>query len=473
MNIDDLCCASISDVAPLIENRSVSPVELTSAMLERIERINPDLHAYVHVDADGARRAAEAAQVRILSGDYLGPLHGIPLGIKDIFDTATMVTESGSALLRGRMPEGNASVVDRLDAAGAIMLGKQATAEFAFIGYPPAVAAAPVNPWASDRTPGMSSGGSAVAVAASLCFGALGSDTGGSIRFPSAVNGIVGLKPTFGRISRRGVHPFAATLDHVGPLARSVTDASLLYRAVAGHDEGDPFSAAAELGDPSVTLIGSVRGLRLGMDIRYLEAYAEPEVIRATLAAASKLEEAGMVVVTVDLIQISDVCHHWLAVAGSEALQAYGRKRFRENADLFGRNVRELLTAGDQTTADDLLRATAARRRTNTLLDVAFEAADYLILPGAGTRVPPLAALAAEPDVPAEAVAAAIAFSAPFNFSGHPTLSLPGGLDTEGLPLGLQLVARPFDEAGLLKVGHTAELSLPNLVRPHDSRLLK
>lgn len=470
MDLDDLCCGSISQIAPLIEDKSVSPVELTSAMLERIERIDPDLHAYVHVDPVEALRAAKTAQAQILSGDYLGSLHGVPLGIKDIFDTVTMVTESGSAQLRGRTPEHNAHVVDRLDAAGAIMLGKQATAEFAFIGYPPDVAPAPVNPWASDRTPGMSSGGSAVAVAASLCFGAFGSDTGGSIRFPSAVNGIVGLKPTFGRISRRGVHPFATTLDHVGPLARSVTDVGLLYQAVAGHDDGDPFSAAAEVGDPLATISESVRGLRLGIDVRYFETYAEPEVVQATLAAVTRLEEAGMVVVPVDLLEIPDVCHHWLAVAGSEALQAYGRERFRQNIGLFGKNVRELLTVGDQTTADDLLRAVAARRRTNTLLDIAFEGADYLLLPGIGSRVPLLAMLAAEPEIPAEAVAAAIAFSAPFNFSGHPTLSLPNGLDADGLPLGVQLVARPFDEAGLLKVGYATELSAPSLTRPRDSR---
>lgn len=471
MDLDHLCCGSISQIAPLIEDKSVSPVELTSAMLARIERIDPELHAYVHVDPEQALRAAKSAQAEILSGNYRGPLHGVPLGIKDIFDTVTMVTESGSAQLRGRMPKSNAHVVDRLDAAGAIMLGKQATAEFAFIGYPPDVAPAPVNPWSSDRTPGMSSGGSAVAVAASLCFGAFGSDTGGSIRFPSAVNGIVGLKPTFGRISRRGVHPFAATLDHVGPLARSVTDVGLLYRAVAGHDDGDPFSAAAEVDNPLATISEDVRGLRVGIDVRYFETYAEPEVIDATLAAVARLEANGMAVIPVDLSKIAEVCHHWLAVAGSEALQAYGRERFRQNGALFGRNVRELLTVGDQTTADDLLRAAAARRQTNTLLDIAFRQADYLLLPGIGSRVPPLAMMAAEPEVPPEAVAAAIAFSAPFNFSGHPTLSLPNGVDAEGLPFGVQLVARPFDEAGLLKVGYATEQSAPSLTRPHDSRV--
>ena len=469
MNLDDLCCCPISQIAPLIEDRSVSPVELTSAMLDRIERIDPELHAYVHVDAANALRAAQAAQDRILSGDYLGPLHGVPLGIKDIFDTATMATESGAAQLRGRVPAQNAHVVDRLDAAGAILLGKQATAEFAWVGYPPEVAPAPVNPWAADRTPGMSSGGSAVAVAASLCFGAFGSDTGGSIRFPSAVNGIVGLKPTFGRISRRGVHPFATTLDHVGPFARSVTDVGLLYQAVAGHDGTDPFSAAVPVGEPLATMAEGVRGLRLGIDIAYLEAYAEPEIVQAVRAAASRLEAAGMVVVAVDLLHIAEVCDHFLAVAGSEALQAYGREKFRRNSGLFGRNVRELLTIGNQATPDDLLRAAAARRRTDTLLAIAFGAADYLLLPGIGSHVPPLAMLAAEPDVPVEAFAAATAFSAPFNFSGHPTLSLPDGLDADGLPLGVQLVARPFDEAGLLKVGHAAELSAPGLLRPHRS----
>ena len=466
MNLDDLCCGSISQIAPLIEDGILSPVELTRAMLERIERIDADLHAYAHVDTTGALQAAEAAQAQIRSGTYLGPLHGIPLGIKDIFDTAGVATESGSAQLRGRIPEQNAHVIDRLNAAGAIMLGKQATAEFAWVGYPPDVAAAPVNPWAADRTPGMSSGGSAVAVAASLCFGAFGSDTGGSIRFPSAVNGIVGLKPTFGRISRRGVHPFAKTLDHVGPFARSVTDVALLYQAAAGHDVDDPFSATVGVGDSLATISNGVRGQRLGVDVRYLEAYAEPEVVQATLAAASRLEEAGMTVVPVNLLDLPDVCNHFLVVAGSEALQAYGRDKFHRNIGLFGRNVRELLSIGDQTTADDLLRAGAARRRTITLLDSAFEAADYLLLPGMGSRVPPLAMLAVEPDVPPEAFAAATAFSAPFNFSGHPTLSLPNGLDADGLPLGVQLIARPFDEAGLLKVGYTSEQGSPKLTRP-------
>lgn len=469
MNVEDLCCGSIADVAPLVAARKISPVELTDAMIRRIERIDPGLHSYVTVDAEGALAAARSAEERIGAGEARSPLDGIPLGIKDIFDTATMPTECGSALMRGRRPDRDAHVVERLSEAGAVLLGKQATAEFAWVGYPNEVAPAPVNPWAHDRTPGMSSGGSAVAVAASLCFGAFASDTGGSIRFPSAVNGIVGLKPTFGRISRRGVHAFAPTLDHVGPLARTVRDVAILYDAVAGHDAGDPFSATAILDDPNAGLSGDVRGLRLGFDRRYLETYAEHVVVEATLSAVERLERAGMLVVPVDLLGLADVCRHFLPLAGSEALQGYGRERFRQDAERLGRNVRELLTIGDLAAADDLLRAAAARRRNDTMLHAAFVRADYLALPGIGNRVPPLAVLATEPDVPIEAFAAATAFSAPFNFSGHPTLSIPNGVDEDGLPLGLQLVARSFDEAGLIRVGWIAEQLAPDIKRPFDT----
>ena len=469
MDLDDLCCGSISQVATLLEQRAISPVELTAAMLGRIERINPELHAYVHVGADQALGAARTAEGQIRSGDYRGALHGVPLGIKDIFDTVTMPTANGSPQLVGRMAARNAHVVDRFDAAGAIMLGKQATAEFAFIGYHPNFPP-PVNPWDAQRTPSVSSGGSAVAVAASLCFGTLGSDTGGSIRAPSAANGIVGLKPTFGRVSRRGVHPFSATLDHVGPMARSVLDTAILYQAVAGHDPDDPFSADAPVGDVLATIEGDVRGLRLGVDVRYYETYGQPEVVAATLAAIGRLRDAGMEVVDVDLKRLPDVCEHWLAVAGVEALQHHGRATFERNAHLFGRNVRELLEVGMRVSADDLVRAAAARRQAMTRLDTAFERVDYLALPGMASSAPPLSVLPAEPIIDPGSIPAILAFSAPFNFTGHPTLSIPNGLDADDMPLGVQFVARPFDEAGLLKVGHAAERSGPSVERPRSLR---
>lgn len=465
MTLADLCRGSISDVAPLLESRSISPIELTAAMLDRIDRIDPELHSYVHVAADAALAAARAAQAQILSGEYRGPLHGIPLGIKDIFDTVNMPTLCGAPQLAGRLPERNAFVVDRLNDAGAVMLGKQATAEFAFIGYRPDIKP-PVNPWNADRSPMSSSGGSAVAVAASLCFGSFGSDTGGSIRYPSAANGIVGLKPTFGRISRQGVYPFAETLDHVGPMARSVRDVAILYQSVAGCDPQDPFSAAAPVEDALAGITAGVRNVRLGFDVAYYEAYAQPDVLEATLRTLRDLEAAGAELVPVDVRGIADVCHYWLAVAGVEALSPHGRERFPGLAHLYGRNVRELLEGAMRVTPDQLVRAASARRRTDTLLDVAFGRADFLILPGMGSSAPPVSAVAAEPDVEPDAVASIIAFSAPFNFSGHPTLSIPNALDADGMPIGVQLVGRPFDEAGLLKVGHALEQSAPTLKYP-------
>lgn len=469
MTIDDLCCGSITHVASLLDRRAVSPVELTAAMIRRIERLDQRLHSYVALDFDDAMNAARSAERRFASGASLGTLDGIPLGIKDVFDTASMPTESGSVVDRGRRPKDDAFVVERLRATGAILVGKQATAEFAWVGYPAAVGPAPVNPWAADRTPGMSSGGSAVGVAAALCFGAFATDTGGSIRFPSTVNGIVGMKPTFGRVSRRGVHAFSATLDHVGPLARSVEDAALLYAAVAGHDPQDPFSASIAPTRATPASQESVRGVRLGLDLAYMQAFAEPRVVDATLDAVRRLEHAGMSIVPVDLIALPEVCRHFLPVAASEALQAFGRERFAAERHLMGRNMVELLSFGDRTTVDDLSKAAAARRRNDTLLQAAFEKVDYIALPGIGSRVPTLSMLPVEPDVPVETFSAASAFSAPFNFSGHPTLSLPNGTDEDGLPLGLQLVARPFDEAGLLHVGRVAERVGPPMRRPLEA----
>ena len=466
MSIAELCRAPLSEVAPLIEDKSISPVELTVAMLDRIERIDASLHAYVHVAAEQASEAAKTAEARIISGDYLGPLHGIPLGIKDIFNTANMPTANGSPQFLGSTPDRNAFVVDRLNAAGAVLLGKQATAEFAFVAYNPAANPPPVNPWNADRWPGVSSGGSCVAVAASLCFGSFGTDTGGSIRYPSAANGIVGMKPTFGRISRRGVYPFSETLDHVGPLARSVRDVALLYQVIAAYDPEDPFCVDVPSADVFSTLDGGVKGLRMGVDTAYYEAFGEPEAVEATMRTVGKLEEAGIEIVPLNIREIAEVCHHWLTVGGIEALMHHGREQFKERAELYGRNVRELLEGGMQVTADDLARAGATRRRTTSILDAAFDTVDFLILPGMSSSAPPISVLAAEPEVPPEAIATMLAFSAPFNFSGHPTLSIPNAFDSEGMPLGVQLVGRPFDEAGLLKVGYALEQTVPPFEYP-------
>lgn len=470
MHLSELCLAPISEVAPLLEKRDVSPIELCDAMLERITELDGELGSYVYVAGDIARQQARTAETEILAGRYLGSLHGVPLGIKDIFFTTDMPTVCGSPQLFDWRPSHNAYVVDRLHDAGAVLLGKQATAEFAFMGYHPDHFKPPVNPWNADRWAGVSSGGSSVAVAAALCFGSFGTDTGGSIRAPSAVNGIVGLKPTFGRVSRRGVYPFAETLDHVGPLARSVRDAAILYQAVVGPDVEDTFSVRAQSANVLEGIDAGVAKVRVGFDLEYWEQFAVPEVVTATQRCLRNLEQAGAQIVAVDMKGIVEVCDHWLVVAGCEAMQHHGRVKFSENAAAYGPDVRRLLEGALRVTVDDLAKAASARRRVDSLLDGIFSSVDFLILPGMGLGSPTVRDLPAQLDIPPEAVASALAFTAPFNFSGHPTLSIPSALNSEGMPLGVQLVGRRLDERGLLRVGYTLEQSLESIGHPKSSK---
>lgn len=470
MEVSDLCLAPIFEVAPLLQAREVSPSELCEAMLERIAELDSTLGAYVHVAADTARQQARAAEAEIMAGRYRGSLHGMPLGIKDIFFTTDMPTVCGSPQLFDWIPSHNAYVVDRLRDAGAVLLGKHATAEFAFMGYHPEHFKAPINPWNADRWSGVSSGGSAVAVAAALCFGAFATDTGGSIRAPSAVNGIVGLKPTFGRVSRRGVYPFAETLDHVGPLTRTVRDAALLYQAVAGPDPEDAFSLGVPAPPVLQGLEDDVTKIRVGFDLTYWQQFAVPEVVAATRHCLEKLEQAGAEVVALNMTGLAQVCDYWLTVAGCEAMQHHGRIKFSENAAAYGPDVRRLLEGALQVTADDLIQATSARRRVDSLLDGMFSTVDFLILPGLGLGSPTVRDLPPQLDIPAEAVASALAFTAPFNFSGHPTLSIPSRLNSEGMPLGVQLIGRRLDEQGLLRIGYVLEQSLEPIGHPGSAR---
>jgi amidase len=458
MTMDEICRGSLAHAAALLESRSVSPVELTSAMLDRIDRLNPHVRAYVHVDGERALDAARAAEAEIADDRYRGPLHGIPLGVKDIIDTADMPTECGSFIHEGRRPAQDATAVSRLRDAGTVLLGKHATTEFAWIGYPPGKVP-PLNPWNLAHWAGASSSGSGASVAASLAFGSFGTDTGGSIRFPAAVNGVVGLKPTHGRVSSHGVQPLAHSLDHVGPFGRTVRDAALLYQATAGPDPADPGCLRAPAEQVVAGLGEGVRGLRIGVDRGYWEAYATPEVVAATEAASEALVRAGAVLVPVDIRAITAVCHHLTLVCGVEALE-HQREIYPSRADELGVNYREILEIGFKATAAELAEAVIDRRRTDTLLTSVFGQVDLLLTPGAGTAAPTMADFGTEPAMAPDALEATVAFSTPFNFSGHPTLSLPSGLDEHGLPLGIQLIGRHLHEATLLRTGHTLEAEI-------------
>src|SRR5262245_14455970 len=291
-NVSELCTKTLVEVAELIKKKEVSPVELTQAMLTRISALDGKLYSYLTVTADLALQQARAAEQEISKGTYRGPLHGMPIAVKDLCYTKGIRTTCASKILANWVPDYNATVVEKLNAAGAVLLGKLGMTEFALAGYHPSVHP-PVNPWAADRWPGASSSGSGVATAASLCFGSLGSDTGGSIRFPSAACGIVGVKPTYGKVSRYGVFPLGETLDHIGPLTRSVADAAAMLRVIAGFDPNDPTTRRVTVRDYLDIVAHGIRGVRIGVDEEYCTKGVDPQISKAVLATTKTLQDLG------------------------------------------------------------------------------------------------------------------------------------------------------------------------------------
>jgi amidase len=269
MEPSELCFLPLTELSRRIRDRTVSPVEAARAVLDRIRSFDSSLHAYLTVLEERAISRAAEAEREIRAGRWRGPLHGVPVAVKDLCETAGIATSCASRVLRGWIPEHSATVVERLEAAGAVLLGKLNLTEFAVAWYHPELPV-PQNPWDPSLWPGASSSGSGVATAAGLCFGSLGTDTGGSIRFPSAACGIVGLKPTYGRVSRRGVFPLGESLDHIGPMTRTVADAAAMLAVIAGHDPADPTSRREPVEDYGAALERGVAGVRIGLDERFI-----------------------------------------------------------------------------------------------------------------------------------------------------------------------------------------------------------
>src|SRR5580704_5813025 len=304
-----LCFLTLSDLASALRKREVTSVEATRAVLDRIHRLNPTLRAYLTVLDESALRQAEAADKEIAAGKYRGALHGVPIAVKDLCWTKGVPTTCASKVLRDFRPDANATVVDRFEAAGAVLLGKLHLTEFAMAWYHPEIPT-PLNPWDSKLWPGASSSGSGAAVAAGLCYAAIGTDTGGSIRFPSAANGIVGLKPTYGRVSRHGVFPLGESLDHIGPMTRSVADAALVLAAIAGRDPRDDTSLAAPLDDYAAAARSGAFSVRVGFDETYL-ARASNDVATAIGNAVHELERVGARIIKVKVPDVDPAIEAW------------------------------------------------------------------------------------------------------------------------------------------------------------------
>ena len=452
----DWAFQTVADLAPLIERGELSPVELITAQLDRIQRLDGHLKSYATVMADAAIAAARRTEKEIASGGYRGPLHGIPVAVKDLVDTKGVRTMAGTRALADRVPQADATVITRLEAAGAILLGKLNLTEGAMAGYNRAFDI-PVNPWADDLWSGASSSGSGVATAAGLCVASLGSDTGGSIRAPAAACGIVGLKPTWGRVSRAGVLALAESLDHVGPITRSSYDAALVLQAIAGPDPADPTALLDPVPDLTAEIDAGVAGLRIGLDRTYVTKDVDPDLSRAVLAAADVVAELGAEIVEMEMPDVIPYVSGWPSICSAEAAVAHAAT-FPSRADDYGPWFRAWLEKGNAVTGMEYAEAMQRRATLVGLLRRAFEPIDVLICP---TRTP--TAYRITPDQLYDSVPEATPdpagrhFNMIFNMSGAPAITLPAGFTNAGVPLGVQFAGHPLSEALLCRVGHTYE----------------
>ncbi len=452
--MSDLVWKSMTELARLIASKAASPVEVVEAHLDRIATLDGKLKCYITVLGDSALEAAKAAESAVMSGNGAGPLHGVPVGLKDLYCTKGVRTTGGSKILGDWVPSEDATVVSRLTAAGAIVLGKLNMHEFAYgpEGLNPHYGT-PWNPWdaATHRICGGSSSGSGAAVAAGLCPGALGSDTGGSIRIPSSLCGVTGIKPTYGRVSRAGVLPLAWSLDHVGPMCRTAADCALMLGAMAGYDPRDPTTSVLPAPDYLAALTGQIKGLRIGvLRAFYLES-TDPAARALVEAAVKTLEGLGASAQDVNLELPKHAAGASYAVISPEAY-AYHEGWIKTRPQDYGADVRQRLLVGAFVSGADYLTGQRVRALIRDEVDRALGKLDVLVC--ATTPMPAPAVGQTEVAIGAETQPVRpnlIRFTRPFNLTGHPAASVPCGFTAAGLPVGLQIIGRPFDEATVLR----------------------
>ncbi len=444
---------TVAEAARKIAARELSPVELMDALLKRVDALDAKLNAFIRVDGEAARAAAKQAEAEAATGRLRGPLHGVPVGIKDIIDVASLPSTCHSKVLEDNIATSDAVCVSRLRAAGALVMGKLSTHEFAIGGpsfdlpWPPAR-----NPWNRDHHPGGSSSGSGSGVSAGLFPMALGTDTGGSVRNPASCCGIVGMKATYGLVSRRGVFPLAFTLDHVGPMTRTVEDNALMLESIAGHDPLDPGSAAAPQGHYLSKLDRGAKGLRIGFVRHFheIDMPADPEVTAGLENVARTLQLDGAEIANVTLPSLNEFAAVNRVILNAEAWGIHG-KWLRERPGDYGQLARRRLMAGAFLTAGDLLLAQRRRLEMIAAVEAALRDVDILLCASSmdpACRIDDTATV--ERTYPRQA-------RVPFNTTGHPALAMMSGLSSNGLPLSVQFVGRYFDEATIFQVARAWE----------------
>jgi len=451
-----LAYLSLAEAATLIAKRELSPVELTQAMLDRISALDPKLHSYYTVFSKEVLAAAREAETQIRGGNYRGPLHGIPLAVKDIYESGP--TTCGSKLRKDYVAQQDCTVVKKLKQAGAVMLGKLATYEFA-MGLPTLAShfQPARNPWNLDMDPGGSSSGSGAALAAGLTFGAMGSDTGGSIRWPAFCCGIVGMKATYGRVSRAGVFPLSWNLDHTGPMTRTVKDCVLMLQECAGYDPYDPASARVPVTDYSAKLGQDLKGMRIGVPRKLFADNCNKEILAAFDKAVTQMTQLGAVVAEVDSITFGELwAVFWPLVCADAA--AYHLEDLKKRPGDYNPDLRMALAAGVLVSATAYLQSQRVREQIRRRMLQQLETVDLFMLPTTGMMPTRIRAQSPGMFLMAEDF---YIYTPLFNLTGFPALAVPCGFSAAGLPIGFQLAGKPFDEATVFQAGYAYEQATP------------
>ena len=442
---------SLAEAAKLVEKREVSPLELTDACIARAEALDASLHAYLTKTFETARQEAKAAADEIASGSYRGPLHGIPFAIKDLYETAGVVTTAGSPLREHYVPLEDARAVELLKRAGVVLLGKLNLHEWAMGGtnvneyYP-----TPRNPWDTERVTGGSSGGSGAALAAGYCYGSLGTDTRGSIRIPAALNGITGIKPTWGRVSLRGIVPLNWSLDHAGPMARTAEDCALILNVIAGYDERDPTSANLPVPDYAASLAPQrLDGVRVGVPRNFFfdPGIVDPIMASTTKSAGDALASLGAEVVDIDFP--GDVDFQQSSAFFAEA-SLYHESQFRDHPEMYGSTIRKRLIDNAGISGVDYVRDRWRQLEVQQAVRHLMRDIDIVLTPTSPIIAPKIAEV--DTSIPGGTILAR--HTSPFNIAGIPTISMPAGFSEQGMPIGVQLSGRWWEEGLVLRAAH-------------------
>lgn len=448
----ELCFLTIPEAAKLIKSRELSPVELVSAFLERIGKVDPIIKSYITILSDRVMEEAKIAETEISAGRYKGLLHGIPLAHKDLYDTKGIRTTAQSKVYEKRVPNIDSTVIERLNRAGALMLGKLSMFEFAAGGPETSIFDYSRNPWNTDYITGGSSSGSAAAVAASLCMGSMGSDTGGSVRGPAAACGIVGLKPTYGRVSRYGVIPISWSLDYCGPMTWSVEDNAVMLQAIAGFDENDPTTSRSNVPDYMESLTGDIKGMTIGVPKHFCfdrnAGDMDPETIDACEKALVDLEALGANVeeIHIESLEYANIANNVICMTEGFAYHLSGFKGQPEN---YGENFIKHLYTGGLYSSNDYIQAQRVRAKITREFTRVLSKVDVIVTPTSPRPAWPFG------ENPAEgALISERSFYAPYNQTGMPAISVPCGFNANGMPIGLQFASGAFEESTIFRIAH-------------------